>query len=669
MKKVWLHIINLLPPLWLALVILIVPQLNNPELMNPTQSSKAFGFIGAMLAFTAMALIISIFRQRIPTIRVTIVDILLGLYCVMVLTSYWLHPIDYLRMLTFGALIIFYVSIRFLNQRYYILLLFAVVLSGLIQAIYGNLQLYGVFPSNHGIFIMTGSFFNPGPYAGYLAAIFPVALGLYLFKKPINISTCDAFDLRIISIYNKITSFLNRIPIISRYFYNTNTGVNTPDEQAQRISHMLNTIINSLFLISIVAMCLVLPASRSRAAWLAVLVSAGYLLSLKYNLLSYIRSTFIRLKKRLLFGTLVVIMIAITGAGLYYFKKDSADGRMLIWKVSGEMIKEKPILGYGVGNFEANYMNYQAAYFKPNPEVPEAIYADNVSYAYNELLKITIEHGLVGLLLAMGLIWNLFFYRTSSVKNDNNNLLIVRSGLFSVLVFAFFSYPSDILPIKILFIPFIAIVANQQSPICLFQFRKKSAQIPFKITALAGLLLTYAIIAISMIAVYPASKYVMRQYGAYKSWKNASNIYNVGAYNECLEVFELTYPLLKTNGNFLVQYGKALELAAKYDRSIPILNRVREHLNNTILYTCLGNNYKALGKHIEAEQAYLHACHMTPARFYPFYLMAKLYDETGQQEKAVAMAKKIIAKEVKIESIAVKEIQEEMRKIIEKSKS
>jgi len=55
---------------------------------------------------------------------------------------------------------------------------------------------------------------------------------------------------------------------------------------------------------------------------------------------------------------------------------------------------------------------------------------------------------------------------------------------------------------------------------------------------------------------------------------------------------------------------------------------------------------------------------MSPARFYPLYLLAKLYDETGQKEKAVAMAKKVMDKEIKIESTAVKEIQEEMKKII-----
>jgi len=57
---------------------------------------------------------------------------------------------------------------------------------------------------------------------------------------------------------------------------------------------------------------------------------------------------------------------------------------------------------------------------------------------------------------------------------------------------------------------------------------------------------------------------------------------------------------------------------------------------------------------------------MVPSRFYPKYLPAKLYDETGQQEKAVVTAKELLGKEVKIESTAVKEILEEMKKIIGK---
>ncbi|HYX06371.1 MAG TPA: hypothetical protein VE912_06515, partial [Bacteroidales bacterium] len=59
----------------------------------------------------------------------------------------------------------------------------ALIAGGLVQAVYGNLQLWGYYPSHHGLYKLTGSFFNPGPYAGYLASVFPAALGFWLFGK------------------------------------------------------------------------------------------------------------------------------------------------------------------------------------------------------------------------------------------------------------------------------------------------------------------------------------------------------------------------------------------------------------------------------------------------------------------------------------------------------
>lgn len=586
----------------------------------------------------------------------------------MVIISYWLHPVDYLQMLTFGALVLFYLSIRFLNSKYYILLLGAVILSGLIQAIYGNLQLYGVYPSYHGIFKMTGSFFNPGPYAGYLAAILPVSLGFYLYKDTINISDQHPFILKWLSFYTILTDYFKRIPFYFRTFSNKGIGRNTSVEQVKKLSHALNSAINLFVLISIVAMCVVLPASRSRAAWLAVLVSAGYLFAVKYDLLLYIRSTFNTVKKKLILITSVVTILAIAGAGLYYLKKDSADGRLLIWKVSSEMIKDKPVLGHGAGKFEANYMNYQANYLKPKPDVSEARQADNVMYAYNELLKITVEHGIIGLLLALGAICCLCFVKTVFRNNNTINLsfLAAHGGFLSILIFSLFSYPSDILPIKMMFMLVSAMISSLQNPICIVEVGKKTSPVFLLKSAFASTMVLFTALIVVLIIFYPTSKCICRQYKGYKSWKDASDIYNVGAYPECLEDFELAFPFLKNNGNFLVQYGKALEIAGKFESSNLLLEEAKLHLNNVILYTCQGNNYKAIGKHTQAEQAYLHAWHMAPARFYPLYLLAKLYDETEQHEKAVTMAKKIMEKEVKVRSIAITEIQKEMKLVIEK---
>ena len=649
--------------LFLALIILIIPQLNNTELMDSTQSGKAFGFLWAMLGYIVMLIIITAaaVNHKAVHIKITLVDIILGVFCVMEAIYYWRKPGDQLKMMTFGGLIVFYLSVRTLNLKYIYFLFIAIVISGATQAIYGNLQLWGYYPSNHGLFKMTGSFFNPGPYAGYLAAVFPISLCIYLFGIPSENTKPNSVVLKLLEHYNVIKSTLgeklSKTIFISNYFSKSTTG--TQEVEPKRI---ISDLFKSIALISIISMLLVLPATRSRAAWLAVLVSSFYLISVKYQLARRIKIFFNTYTKKIFLIVLLTFLVIISGAGLYHFKKGSADGRLLIWKVSAEMIKDKPVLGHGTGKFAADYMNYQAAYFQPNPDSPESLRADNVTYAYNELLKLTVEKGIIGLLLAGSVIWCLYFVKTESGENSNVNLslLAARGGLLSVVVFALFSYPSEILPIKMLFVLFVGVIATHQKSMHIIQF-------PAKETALLNTV-RFATLAVVLLTIYPAEKYLTQQYKAYKTWKDASDIYNAGAYSECLEDFEMVYPNLKTNGVFLIQYGKALEMAEKYENSIAILNEAKQHLNNTILYTCLGNNYKALGKNNESEQAYINAWHMAPVKFYPLYLVAKLYDEIGQPESAKAIAKKVLEKKIKIDSPAIKEIQEEMEKLVKKGK-
>lgn len=57
---------------------------------------------------------------------------------------------------------------------------YALALLGCIQTIWGILQIYGFTGSYHKMFAVTGSFYNPGPYTGYLAVIFPICLGQML---------------------------------------------------------------------------------------------------------------------------------------------------------------------------------------------------------------------------------------------------------------------------------------------------------------------------------------------------------------------------------------------------------------------------------------------------------------------------------------------------------
>ena len=52
-----------------------------------------------------------------------------------------------------------------------------------IEAVWGIRQVYGFTYSNHSLYALTGSFYNPGPYSGYLAMIFPICLYEWLKRK------------------------------------------------------------------------------------------------------------------------------------------------------------------------------------------------------------------------------------------------------------------------------------------------------------------------------------------------------------------------------------------------------------------------------------------------------------------------------------------------------
>jgi tetratricopeptide (TPR) repeat protein len=167
-----------------------------------------------------------------------------------------------------------------------------------------------------------------------------------------------------------------------------------------------------------------------------------------------------------------------------------------------------------------------------------------------------------------------------------------------------------------------------------------------------------------LVIIVIATNPVRGLFKAYYSWDEGHKIYQMGMYVESLESFEEAYPHLKNNGEFLIMYGKALSMAEKYGKAIQVLQEASNYQKNTILYNALGDSYKATGEFKKAESAYLKAYHMLPGRFYSKYLLAILYRDTGQKEKALSTARELMEKEVKIPSMAIEEIRAEMQKTI-----
>ncbi|MDD4921190.1 MAG: hypothetical protein PHS30_01790 [Bacteroidales bacterium] len=135
------------------------------ELMNGVVSSKYFWFYASMGLISLTTPLTSLKQKQ--SVRFVVSDLLLN------------HSENTTKLIILVLLVVLYFLFRITlsqNEHAEKLLYFAIIATGLVEAIWELRQLYGFETSNHSLFNITGSFFNPGPYAGFLSIIFPLAL-------------------------------------------------------------------------------------------------------------------------------------------------------------------------------------------------------------------------------------------------------------------------------------------------------------------------------------------------------------------------------------------------------------------------------------------------------------------------------------------------------------
>lgn len=473
-----------------------------------------------------------------------------------------------------------------------------------IQAVLGLLQLYGSFKVYHAVFKVSGTFFNPAPYAGFLLASLPWALFLTASNK----------------------------------------------------SNILNKFLYYFGFISVVLILIILPSTKSRAAYLgltgAVLVWVFY----RYKpllLLKYLLNT--KIKKWLAFLVLPTIILLML-SGLYFLKKDSADGRLLIWKIALQTVKEKPLTGHGLNTIQATLAPAQAAYFASGKgSESEKMLAGSVRWAFNEPLQIASETGLPGVFLLLLLTAYALFYKIQKPISRVQYLQIgaARSSLVGIVIFGCFSYPFYSLPITSLFFYALAVLAAKGTN-CK---KRQNRFYPYflKTPVVAGTILLFVFYLVQ----------TPRLRNAYWLWDEANTLYNISVYNEANKSFEEALLVLKYNGLFLQQYAKSLAMENRHEEALTLLKQANNFYKDEYSFIALGDAYKALNKIQNTEEQYQLAAHMVPHKFYPIYLLAKLYNTTGQHKKAIVLAQQIINKGIKVPSQAIEEIKEEMSEMLE----
>ena len=604
LRQIFVNTILLIPFFMIFATVFIVDK----DFVNGIVFGKYFWFYSTIIA-VALATFSSLIINKIPDIHWETIDRVIFFYIASVIVFVPNLNDTSQKMALLPLIICLYFYFRFFltsyhSARYYLSLCF--ICTGLIESAIGLAQLYGWLVSNHHLFRTTGTFFNPGPYSGYVAMIVPMALYYVISDRKVL----------------KFKYSRRLFPFIIRW------------------------IIASL---TVATSFLILPALMSRTAWLAGLTGSFLVIFVSVFNLNKCKKHFKKHKKKV-FVVLCsfVVCLFISFIGMYYLKKDSADGRALMWKISLSTIP-KNLEGAGLSRFPAVYGEAQAKYFeeKKGSKDEERI-AGNPEYAFNEYLQIGIEQGIVPLTLFIIL---LFFAIYKGVKKKN---IAAAGSLASLVVFSFASYPFSVLPFLIGLVFLLALIAT---PV---KYENKGKQKKWEQILFYPLTVACALITVySVYAIYPSKK-------AYKSWSKHRTLYQIELYQDAVKEYELIYPRLFDQVQFLFEYAQCLSKLQKYGESNRILGKAIRISCDPMLYNIMGKNYQALKLYPEAEKSFLKASNIVPNRIYPYYLLAKMYRESGQQQKAQEMALIVLTKEPKVHSTAIEDMRREIKKMINK---
>lgn len=445
-------------------------------------------------------------------------------------------------------------------------------------SVWGYLQYGRLLPSPNPYFTVTGAFYNPAYLGLTLSILMGIAIHVFIF-------------------------YIHRSP--------------------------KNKIQWGLTLFIILISLPVLIETHSRTAWISLIIPI---------LISYTP-----LPKRITWKTITLIstfigIIFILLATLYILRPSSANGRLLIWKISWEMMKDRPLTGFGKGGFEANYLYYQARYMADKSNEEEKYLAGNTHIVFNEPLRIGVEHGIFGLAVYLSFVFIISLYvphkKTLSIR-------ILKNVLLAVFLQGLFSYPNLMFPVMTISVIALALLSKSVCRIHTY---------PISI-----LYIKISIVTIMLILAFPA----FCKYSAYH--RLYAGIKEKSFYNQTHRLTSLVQQLQDDNA-VLTFYCNVMQHKKDNQGTWLIISELEKRHPTPSLFIAKGDFLQRQNKLNEAETAYLIAANMVPSRQKAKGRLVFLYKRMGKQEKAKRLAHLLLTEKVKNYGFETFELHEKLKK-------
>jgi len=661
----------------IIVLIILVPIVFYPYILNifhPAKELTATLLVIIGIMFWGFKIID---KEKMQFISTPINLPVIGFMAICALSLFWSDSLfislKELPLFLAGPLLYFIVVNNVHNEKQISRIISAILIIGGLFGIYGIFQYNGIdfafWIGNYGRGKVFGLFGNAGYFAEYLILPLPIAISLFFVCK------------------NKIKKIL--------------------------------------LLIGVLAMAGALLATLTRGPYLAIGISLIFMISV------FIFSggkRYIQKNKKLPILILIVIIVAVfivviptplnkSGTIISNIKERTSiarlstdfafDRRIATWKFTGLMIKDRPLLGAGIGTFKYNTLRYQAKFFDQREN--RSLYPHGVAAkAHNEYLQLWAELGVIGLGIFLWLIFSYFNYGFKTLRKIKNNyrqgiIIGLMGSIVAFLVDAIFWFPMHQPANIVLFWLILGLTFSElrDNEVCIdkkMQIQKNIKEKTKKekdddIFRFKPLLYISIILLIAFTCFTVVRPFIAQIYWYYGSKEIRNNNYNksIKIYEKALKydpyLGQAYYDLglILNNKGFTNAAQEYFEKAEKYfdhpelPRNLAIVYLSNQNYEKAIskleqaisykkneksmlpLYAELGNTYITLKRYKLAEIALKEALKIDPDFINAHYGLANVYLQENKMEEALKELQKVI--EIDPDSIQARFARDILQKI------
>jgi len=109
-----------------------------------------------------------------------------------------------------------------------------------------------------------------------------------------------------------------------------------------------------------------------------------------------------------------------------------------------------------------------------------------------------------------------------------------------------------------------------------------------------------------------------------------------------------------------------LNATGQREKADSIFTRGLKISSDPMFYNVKGRNHHEMGEYNKAEACYMNSTWLLPGRVYPYFLLTRLYADpfNYRPEKMQHAAKEVLKKEPKVYSGAIRDMRNEVKKIL-----